>query len=110
MVACHLAAADHRVVAVDQRGHGWSDKLDGGYDFATVTGDLARLYLGAGYGAADRGGAVVGWQRSWNLGCVILTWHAGWVLRDGGFIDHQARPNSTGEVPTLTSSDFASWT
>ena len=42
-VAAHLASLGHAVVAVDQRGHGLSDKPDGGYDFTTVTDDLAAL-------------------------------------------------------------------
>lgn len=42
-VASHLAAAGHRVVAVDQRGHGRSDKPSDGYDLTTVTDDLRAL-------------------------------------------------------------------
>ena len=38
-VASRLAADGHPVAAVDQRGHGQSDKPDGGYDFATLTED-----------------------------------------------------------------------
>lgn len=42
---CATALAEHGayVVAVDQRGHGRSDTPDEGYDFATVTDDLALL-------------------------------------------------------------------
>jgi pimeloyl-ACP methyl ester carboxylesterase len=40
-VAARLTAAGHYVVAVDQRGHGLSDKPSTGYDFATITADLA---------------------------------------------------------------------
>ena len=43
MVANQLARSGHRVIAVDQRGHGLSDKADDGYDFATITADLAKL-------------------------------------------------------------------
>ncbi len=32
-----------RVIAVDQRGHGLSDKPDSGYDFATITSDLDAI-------------------------------------------------------------------
>ena len=38
-----LLARDFRVVALDQRGHGESDKPDGCYDFATVAADLNSL-------------------------------------------------------------------
>jgi pimeloyl-ACP methyl ester carboxylesterase len=42
-VAERLAAEGHGVVAVDQRGHGLSDKPDAGYDLATVASDLVAL-------------------------------------------------------------------
>lgn len=42
-VAERLAGAGHPVVAVDQRGHGHSEKPDEGYDFASVAADLAAL-------------------------------------------------------------------
>lgn len=42
-VASHLAATGHPVVAVDQRGHGQSDKPGDGYDFATLTDDLMAV-------------------------------------------------------------------
>lgn len=42
-VAATLADAGHRVIAVDQRGHGRSSKPDDGYDLATVTDDLRAL-------------------------------------------------------------------
>ncbi len=42
-VGSRLAAAGHVAVAVDERGHGLSDKPDHGYDFETIDGDLARL-------------------------------------------------------------------
>lgn len=38
-----LAAMNRRVIAVDPRGLGDSDKPDGGYDLATVAGDLHSL-------------------------------------------------------------------
>ena len=41
--AAALAAAGAYVIAVDQRGHGRSDTPDDGYDFATITDDLALL-------------------------------------------------------------------
>lgn len=42
-VAATLAAAGHRVLAVDQRGHGQASKPDDGYDMTTVTDDLQVL-------------------------------------------------------------------
>lgn len=42
-VAWRLAQQGHKVVAVDQRGHGRSDKPDGPYDMQTVADDLDLL-------------------------------------------------------------------
>src|SRR3954452_19629288 len=39
-------AADFRVIAVDQRGHGLSEQPSSGYDFPTVVDDL-RQFLDA---------------------------------------------------------------
>ncbi len=47
-VGAALARRGHRAVAVDQRGHGGSDKPDDGYDFATLCRDLASVIAGAG--------------------------------------------------------------
>ena len=41
--ARELTRLGHRVIAIDQRGHGRSDKPDDGYDIATVTNDLSLL-------------------------------------------------------------------
>lgn len=38
-----LREAGHRVIAYDRRGFGRSDKPDSGYDYDTLTGDLAEL-------------------------------------------------------------------
>ncbi|HYL71000.1 MAG TPA: alpha/beta hydrolase [Candidatus Dormibacteraeota bacterium] len=42
LVAARLAPT-HRVIAVDLRGHGLSDKPDSGYDFDSVAGDVAEV-------------------------------------------------------------------
>ena len=82
-----LAAAGHAVAAVDLRGHGLSDKPDGGYDFATISEDLRALIAALGF---DR--PVLAGQ-SWGAGVVLdfavrhpeLT--RGIVLVDGGLND-----------------------
>ena len=86
-VAPRLAAAGHRVAAVDLRGHGRSDKPDGGYDFATISADLLALIA-----ALDFDRPVLAGQ-SWGAGVVLdfgvshrdLT--HGIVLVDGGLTD-----------------------
>jgi pimeloyl-ACP methyl ester carboxylesterase len=90
-VARRLAAAGHETVAIDQRGHGRSDKPAADYDFATITGDLHRLL--------DR----LGWQQavlagqSWG-GNVLLEFGARFpgrarqlIFVDGGFLDLRQR-------------------
>lgn len=79
-----LLAPTFRLAAIDQRGHGLSDKPDEGYDLPTIAGDLA--------GAID----ALGWSRplivghSWgaNVALQLAADHpglpAGIVLLDGG--------------------------
>ena len=86
-VAEDLAARGHRVVAIDQRGHGRSDKPDTGYDFETVCADLAALIS-----AMELDRPVVAGQ-SWG-GQVVVELAArrpevvrGIACVDGGWID-----------------------
>lgn len=115
-VATVLRTCGHPVAALDQRGHGRSDKPDHGYDMATVSADLVVVLdalarssgpQGAGRGAEgsprpgqDHRGA---WERpvvagqSWGGNVVVdLAWRypdrvAGIVCVDGGTIDLKAR-------------------
>jgi pimeloyl-ACP methyl ester carboxylesterase len=94
-VAAHLNQAGHRVMAVNQRGHGLSDKPDDGYDFATIAADLANLIDTL---KLERP-LLVG--QSWG-GNVLLEFGArypevacGLAWIDGGFLDLQSRPNAT---------------
>jgi pimeloyl-ACP methyl ester carboxylesterase len=86
-VAAGLATLGHPVVAVDQRGHGRSDKPDAGYDFATVCSDLARVVEASGFELP----VAVG--QSWG-GNVVVELAArrpglvrGIACVDGGWID-----------------------
>ena len=68
-VARHLAQHGHRVVAVDQRGHGRSSKPDDGYDMTTVADDLRLLIDELGWERP----AVAG--QSWGGNVVLeLAW------------------------------------
>jgi len=97
LVADLLCAAGHPVVAVDQRGHGLSDKPDSGYTFDAVTEDLQRLLAALGWEKAYVAG------QSWG-GNVVLSFAArypslvaGLALVDGGYIDFQLDPQNTWE-------------
>lgn len=95
--ATHLAAAGHRVVAVDQRGHGRSDKPDSGYDFATVVDDLVRLLDKLGLERPVIAGQSWGGNVVLELGARHPQLARGLVLVDGGYIELQMRPEATWE-------------
>jgi pimeloyl-ACP methyl ester carboxylesterase len=86
-VAGHLAAAGHPVAAVDQRGHGQSDKPPDGYDFATLTDDLTAVLGGLGWDGS-RCPWVAGQSWGANVALELTVRHpdaaAGVVLVDGG--------------------------
>lgn len=86
-VAQRLAAAGHPVVAVDQRGHGQSDKPDSGFDFATLTQDLLALLLDLDW-LGDNRPWVAGQSWGANVVLELAVRHpdaaAGLVLVDGG--------------------------
>lgn len=89
-VARVLAEVGHPVTAVNQRGHGQSDKPDEGYDFATITADLRQLIDALGWKKPVLAG------QSWG-GNVLLEFGARYpgvashlVFVDGGFLElHQ---------------------
>ena len=64
-VATRLAGEGHRVVAVDQRGHGRSSKPDHGYDLTTITDDARALIESLGLERP----VVVG--QSWGANVVV---------------------------------------
>ena len=55
-----LAAAGHRVIALDLRGMGGSDKPAGGYDKKTMAADLYGFIQALGYEKADVAGHDIG--------------------------------------------------
>ena len=92
-----LSARGHRAVAVDQRGHGRSDKPESGYGFDEVTSDLRAAIDSLGMQRPVIAG------QSWG-GNVVLEFAArypeatsGVILVDGGFIDLSSRPGATWE-------------
>jgi len=86
-VARHLSGLGHRVVAVDQRGHGRSSKPDDGYEMAAVADDLQLLIEALEW---DRP-AVAGQSWGGNVVLELAHRHPDTVTAiacvDGGFID-----------------------
>ncbi len=89
--ARRMCAMGHRVVAVDQRGHGLSSKPAGDYDIATCAEDLADLI---GVLELDRP-AVAGQSWGGNVVLELGSSHPESVESiccvDGGFIDLASR-------------------
>jgi pimeloyl-ACP methyl ester carboxylesterase len=79
-----LLAPSFRLAAIDQRGHGLSDKPDEGYDLPTIAGDLARAIGALGWSRP----LVVGHSWGANVVLQLAADHpdlpAGIVLLDGG--------------------------
>ena len=94
-VAAFLAADGHRVITVDQRGHGLSDKPDDGYDFATVAEDLRLLLDALTVDAPILAGQSWGGNVALAFGALYPERAAGLAFVDGGFIDMQMRPNAS---------------
>jgi pimeloyl-ACP methyl ester carboxylesterase len=90
-VAAALARHGHEAAAVDLRGHGQSDKPDGGYDFETITDDLHAVAERLGF---ER--PVVAGQ-SWGANLAIEYGHRfpartrGLACIDGGLIELSER-------------------
>ncbi len=85
-VGDHLADLGHASIAVDQRGHGESSKPEDGYDFASVTDDLAAVIEQA----LGRPAIVAGQSWGGNVVVEFARRHpdlvSGIVCVDGGFI------------------------
>lgn len=85
-VADRLAELGHSSIAIDQRGHGESSKPDTGYDFGTITSDLASVIEQA----LGRPAVVAGQSWGGNVVVELARRHSdlvsGIVCVDGGFI------------------------
>jgi pimeloyl-ACP methyl ester carboxylesterase len=109
-LAAPILARDRRVVALDQRGHGLSEKPDAGYDFATVIADDLAAADALGLG---RRLAVAGHSWGGNVALELAAAHpdrvAALALVDGGFGMLRQRPGATWERISrdLAPPDFA---
>ena len=86
--AARLVAAGHQVVAVDQRGHGRSEQVAGGYSTPQCAADLAALCVELGL-VADRAPVVAGQSWGGNVVLHMAAEHGGAAavaFVDGGFI------------------------
>ena len=96
-VAPRLAVQGHSVMALDQRGHGESEKPDSGYDFATIVADDRAAFQAL---EIERP-AIVG--HSWGAAVALhyaVTYPgqvSSLVLVDGAINQLSARPNWTRE-------------
>lgn len=109
LVAPQLAS-HRRVIALDQRGHGLSEKPDTGYDFATIVADDLAAAESLGPGARF---AVAGHSWGANVALEFAAAHpdviAAVLLVDGGFGMLRQRPGATWEQISrdLAPPDFA---
>ena len=90
-----LLAADFRVVALDQRGHGQSAQVDDGYDFATVRGDAAAFIEHLGWQRPIIVGHSWGADVALELAAARPELASGLIFVDGGTIDISNRPGWT---------------
>jgi pimeloyl-ACP methyl ester carboxylesterase len=96
-VARRLNDAGHRVVAVDQRGHGLSDKPETGYGFEDVASDLQGLVSVLELNRPFLAGQSWGGNVAVHFAARYPGLAAGLILVDGGFIDLSQRPGATWE-------------
>ncbi|MGH8959201.1 MAG: alpha/beta fold hydrolase, partial [Acidimicrobiia bacterium] len=86
-VVMHLNASGHGTMQVDLRGHGMSDKPDSGYDFATMTSDLAALISARMQPPVMAVGQSFGGNLVIELATRSPELVSSLVCIDGGFID-----------------------
>lgn len=93
-----LLSPDRRVVALDQRGHGLSEKPETGYDFATIVRDDLIAASSMNFGERF---AVAGHSWGAHVALELAAAHpdrvAAIVLVDGGFGMLRHRPGATWE-------------
>jgi pimeloyl-ACP methyl ester carboxylesterase len=90
MLAQHFA-----VVALDQRGHGESDKPDDGYDFASVISDLHGFIQHVGANRSIIVGHSWGGDVALEYGVKFPEVARGLCFVDGGMIEISTRPGNT---------------
>lgn len=102
--SCHIwdlvapiLAKDFSIIAVDQRGHGLSDKPDYGYDFASVGRDLLGVIRARGLERPVIVGHSWGADVALEFAVSYPGIPSGICFVDGGMIEPSARPGMTRE-------------
>jgi pimeloyl-ACP methyl ester carboxylesterase len=90
-----LLSQHFRVVALDQRGHGETDKPDSGYDFATVTQDLHGFIDNLGFDKPIVTGHSWGGDVALEYAVSNSEVPGGLGFVDGGMIEISSRPGMT---------------
>ena len=88
----------YRVFALDQRGHGESDKPTDGYDFATVAGDLHMFVQAMGLDSPIIAGHSWGGDVALEYAVAYPEGPKGLCFVDGGTIEISSRPGMTLEL------------
>lgn len=91
-LAAPRLAAEFRVAALDQRGHGLSAQVDNGYDFAAVSGDAAAFIAALGWTRPIIAGHSWGADVALELAVAQPEIVGGLIFVDGGTIEPSARP------------------
>tara|TARA_B100000315_G_scaffold132679_2_gene122208 strand:+ start:3035 stop:3916 length:882 start_codon:yes stop_codon:yes gene_type:complete len=88
-----ILSHDFRVIALDQRGHGESDKPDEGYDFASVSEDLHQFIAQVGVERPIIAGHSWGGDVAIEYAVAHPQSAAGLCLVDGGGMDFSSNPD-----------------
>ncbi len=103
-IVARLLRDRYRIIAPDQRGHGQTTQAASGYDWHTLSGDLAALLAHVSAGIPGFGQPVAALGHSWG-GHVVSNFAAHYpdrvrriVMIDGGFLDGRLFPEPTWEA------------
>ena len=90
-----ILASNSSVIAIDQRGHGKSDKPRGGYDFNSVTDDIAQFIIKMKIDNPVIVGHSWGGSVALSLAVRYPTLVSGLCFIDGGLIEISRAPGNT---------------
>ena len=93
-----ILASNSSVIAIDQRGHGKSDKPRGGYDFNSVTDDIAQFIIKMKIDNPVIVGHSWGGSVALSLAVRYPTLVSGLCFIDGGLIEISRAPGNTLEL------------